>query len=354
MMKQRLKGITEQFNAKPLKSEWVQLAHQAGILELAEVSSTDSVTLFESFDPKSIAEFLKNTPGLGKQQIGEFIGKGPAHLYPFHAQVLKEFMRTFHFEGSNTAFDKALRLVLGSFRLPGEAQCIDRIMEAFAGRYFEILGPNKPFASADAVFILSFSTIMLNTDLHNPQIAANKKMSKEDFIKNNRGINDGQNLPKEYLESIFDEIKGNQIQVDVDISDNKSNTLVDFTDPTTWNKIILKGDLELQNSNLGGEQSLAAFTPTSAARKKRKKFINHLQFMRVDPSFKGSNPNSEIWQSVSCETDMFMVMSKRLFEVIVILWENVTDDYFLSKLMQCTVEYLYVCYNLKLKTVFDK
>lgn len=223
----------------------------------------------------------------------------------------------FLFIGANIAFDRALRQFLGFFRLPGEAQCIDRIMEAFAGRYFEILGPNKPFASADAVFILSFSTIMLNTDLHNPQIAANKKMTKEEFIRNNRGINDGKDLPREYLESIYDEIKGNQIQVDVDISDTKG--FVDFTDPTTWNKIILRGDYN--------DQSISAFTPTASARKKRKHFINRLQFIKTEQT----KEKPEIWQSISTETDMFMVMSKRLFEVLIILWENVSDDYFLSK-----------------------
>ncbi len=86
-------------------------------------------------------------------------------------------------------------------------------MEAFAGRLFEQLDPGKPFANADAVFILSFSTIMLNTDLHNPHIAANKKMTKEEFIRNNRGINDRQDLPRDYLENIYDGIKANQIQV---------------------------------------------------------------------------------------------------------------------------------------------
>ena len=63
-----------------------------------------------------------------------------------------------------------MRVFLGCFRLPGEAQCIDRLMEAFAGKLFTDLGQGRPFASADAVFILAFSTIMLNTDLHNPQV----------------------------------------------------------------------------------------------------------------------------------------------------------------------------------------
>ena len=35
---------------------------------------------------------------------------------------------------------------------------------------FTDLGRGRPFASADAVFILAFNTIMLNTDLHNPQV----------------------------------------------------------------------------------------------------------------------------------------------------------------------------------------
>jgi brefeldin A-inhibited guanine nucleotide-exchange protein len=38
-------------------------------------------------------------------------------------------------------------------------------------------------------------------------------MSKADFIKNNRGINDGRDLPEELLGSIFDEITNNEIRM---------------------------------------------------------------------------------------------------------------------------------------------
>lgn len=48
-------------------------------------------------DPQAVAEFLKTSPGLGKAQIGEFISKGPADLFPFHAAVLHAFTRTFDF-----------------------------------------------------------------------------------------------------------------------------------------------------------------------------------------------------------------------------------------------------------------
>ena len=38
-------------------------------------------------------------------------------------------------------------------------------------------------------------------------------MTKPDFIKNNRGINDGQDLPEEYLSTIFDDITSNEIRM---------------------------------------------------------------------------------------------------------------------------------------------
>ena len=41
------------------------------------------------------------------------------------------------FDFSEMPFVAALRLLLSRFRLPGEAQKIDRIMEKFAGRYCE-------------------------------------------------------------------------------------------------------------------------------------------------------------------------------------------------------------------------
>ena len=36
-------------------------------------------------------------------------------------------------------------------------------------------------------FILAFSTIMLQTNLHNPAIRDDKRMTREQFIKQNKG-----------------------------------------------------------------------------------------------------------------------------------------------------------------------
>ena len=71
------------------------------------------------------------------------------------------------------AADHAIRALLAGFRLPGEAQKIDRIMEKFAERYF-LTNPGR-FDSADTAFALAFAVIMLQTDLHNPQIRADRK-----------------------------------------------------------------------------------------------------------------------------------------------------------------------------------
>ena len=73
----------------------------------------------------------------------------------------------------------AIRHFLSGFRLPGEAQKIDRIMETFAARYCALNA--EVFPSADVAFVLAFSVIMLQTDLHNPAIKEEKKMTKDGF-----------------------------------------------------------------------------------------------------------------------------------------------------------------------------
>ena len=66
-------------------------------------------------------------------------------------------------------------MFLNGFRLPGEAQKIDRLMEKFAERFVNC-NPDA-FKSADVAYVLAYSVIMLNTDAHNPQVKA--KMSQQ-------------------------------------------------------------------------------------------------------------------------------------------------------------------------------
>ena len=66
-------------------------------------------------------------------------------------------------------------MFLDGFRLPGEAQKIDRLVEKFAERYLNCNG--EFFKSADVAYVLAYSVVMLNTDAHNPQVKT--KMSQQ-------------------------------------------------------------------------------------------------------------------------------------------------------------------------------
>ncbi|KAI1759799.1 Sec7-domain-containing protein [Hypoxylon sp. FL1150] len=183
--KTALANAIRQFNFKPKKG--IKLLLQEGFIA--------------SDTPEDIAKFLLSDDRLDKAQIGEYLGEGDAR----NIEIMHAFVDTMEF--TRRRFVDSLRQFLQSFRLPGEAQKIDRFMLKFANRY--VMGNPNAFANADTAYVLAYSVILLNTDLHSSKIA--RRMSKEDFIKNNRGINDNADLPDEYLIGIYDEIAGNEI-----------------------------------------------------------------------------------------------------------------------------------------------
>lgn len=95
-------------------------------------------------DPQSVANFLRNglVVGLNKSAVGQYLGEVGKSLKDtgentpvweqdwFHKELLTAFCSSFRFE-HQTVLD-GLRMFLSSFRLPGEAQMIDRILQAFA------------------------------------------------------------------------------------------------------------------------------------------------------------------------------------------------------------------------------
>jgi len=149
----------------------------------------------------AVAHFLYETPDLNKQHIGAYIGDGDA----FNAQVLVAFMELFDFTG--VEFDVALRRMLQRFILPAEAQQIDRVMEKFAQQYYKQNPNNGVFTSSEPVYILAFSTIMLNTDAHNPNVK--RKMTKSEFIAQHAGGN----IPTPFIEDLYDRIVNDSIKL---------------------------------------------------------------------------------------------------------------------------------------------
>jgi hypothetical protein len=106
-------------------------------------------------------------------------------------------------------FDDALRMFLQGFRLPGEAAPIERCMEAFATTFTK--AQPELFAEADTPFLLAYSTIMLNTDLHNE--SQKHKMTRPEFVSRNQMVCNDEQLTPEYLGTIFDRIQSNEIQM---------------------------------------------------------------------------------------------------------------------------------------------
>ncbi|XP_078072415.1 brefeldin A-inhibited guanine nucleotide-exchange protein 1 isoform X5 [Mustelus asterias] len=178
----------ELFNKKPKRG--IQYLQEQGMLGTT---------------PEDIAQFLHQEERLDTTQVGEYVGDNDK----FNKEVMYAYVDQLDF--SSKDFVSALRMFLEGFRLPGEAQKIDRLMEKFAARYLECNQGQTLFASADTAYVLAYSIIMLTTDLHSSQVK--NKMTKDQYIKMNRGINDSKDLPEEYLSAIYDEIAGKKISM---------------------------------------------------------------------------------------------------------------------------------------------
>ncbi|KAJ9084446.1 guanine nucleotide exchange protein for ADP-robosylation factor [Entomophthora muscae] len=195
--KQALQKGTDLFNKKPKKG--VDLLVKNGSIP--------------SSQPQDIAQFLLQSPSLNKEMIGEFLGDADERS----VEIMHAFVDQLDFSGLE--FVSALRHFLQTFRLPGEAQKIDRFMLKFAERFS---GQNPDaFATAETAYVLAYSVIMLNTDLHNPQVK--RRMTLQEFIKNNRGINEGGDLSEELLTGIYHQIRSLEIKLKDDVSPQRSD-----------------------------------------------------------------------------------------------------------------------------------
>ncbi|KAL8153523.1 hypothetical protein V2J09_011283 [Rumex salicifolius] len=163
--------------------------------------------------PISVAEFLKKTTNLDKSMVGDYLGQHEE----FPLAVMHAYVDSMNFSGMK--FDAAIRKFLNGFRLPGEAQKIDRIMEKFAERYCA----NNPtlFKNADTAYVLAYAVIMLNTDAHNPMVWP--KMSKADFVRINTTNDAEESPPAELLEEIYDSIVKEEIKMKDDAGVGERN-----------------------------------------------------------------------------------------------------------------------------------
>ncbi|KAI2650072.1 IQ motif and SEC7 domain-containing protein 1 [Labeo rohita] len=136
--------------------------------------------------PVGVAHFLLQRKGLSRQMIG-------------------------------MELDEALRKFQAQIRVQGEAQKVERLIEAFSQRYC-ICNPDvvRQFRNPDTIFILAFAIILLNTDMYSPNVKLERKMKLEDFVKNLRGVDDGEDIPREMLVGIYERIQKKELKTNED------------------------------------------------------------------------------------------------------------------------------------------
>ncbi|KNC73559.1 hypothetical protein SARC_13883, partial [Sphaeroforma arctica JP610] len=145
--KAEILAILSKFKDKPKKG--LLLAQKSGVV---------------GQKPIEVAEWFQSEDRLNKAALGEYLGDPD----PFNLEVMYAYVDGLNFTGKH--FVDALRLFLDGFRLPGEAQKIDRLMEKFAARYCECnptTQEDNVFENADTAYVLAYSIIMLTSDLHN-------------------------------------------------------------------------------------------------------------------------------------------------------------------------------------------
>ncbi|XP_077937605.1 IQ motif and SEC7 domain-containing protein 2 isoform X1 [Gasterosteus aculeatus] len=157
---------------------------------------------FVSDTPVGIARFILERKGLSRQMIGEFLGS----RQQFNKDVLDCVLDEMDFSGMD--LDDALRKFQAQIKVQGEAQRVERLVEAFSQRYC-VCNPVliRQFQNPDTIFILAFAIILLNTDMYSPNVKPERKMKLEDFVKNLRGVDNGQDIPRDLLVSIYGRIQ---------------------------------------------------------------------------------------------------------------------------------------------------
>ncbi|CAP95598.1 Pc21g07010 [Penicillium rubens Wisconsin 54-1255] len=225
-----IKGA-QMFNEDPKKGIAFLVSH--GVIEDAN-------------NPVLVARFLKGTTRLSKKVLGEHISKRG------NEELLGAFVDLLDFSGRNAV--EALRELLSSFRLPGESPLIERIVTTFSEHYIEKVKP-AGIADKDALYILTYAIIMLNTELYNRNVKSQNRMTCAGFARNLRGVNGGGDFAEDFLEDIYESIKNNEIILP---DEHENKHAFDYA----WKELLLKsssaGDTIVGETNMYDAEMFAA------------------------------------------------------------------------------------------------
>lgn len=156
--------------------------------------SRDNLALPEREDGESAGKYFSRIEQtIPKKSMALLLAKSKD---VFNNDVLRSLLRTFMFY--EEPLDVSLRKFLWEIDIRGEAQVIERIIEAFAERYHEC-NPHI-FDSADQVSFIAFSLVILHSDLFNKN--NKRKMQRHEYQKNSGG----HGVDEEILGYLYDNI----------------------------------------------------------------------------------------------------------------------------------------------------
>lgn len=96
------------------------------------------------------------------------------------SRILYLYMNNFDF--TSQGLDIAFRALCTKLYLKAESQQLDRIIEAFAKRYY-VCNPTTVLHCFDVVYAVAYALLLLNTDLHLVSDSSHR-MTKSSFVKN--------------------------------------------------------------------------------------------------------------------------------------------------------------------------
>ncbi|KAI9268770.1 hypothetical protein BY458DRAFT_511027 [Sporodiniella umbellata] len=151
-----------------------------------------------------------------REKIAEWLGQSKL----LNANALNQYMSFFDFQ--TMRIDSSFRKMCSKLYFRAEAQQIDRILEAFAKRYWEC-NPKSILKNSDTVYAIVYSLLLLNTDLHVAQ-GSYTRMTRQVFVKNTMSTIHDQPANKNvkfsllweahiesYLKDLYTSVKHNQI-----------------------------------------------------------------------------------------------------------------------------------------------
>ncbi|KAA1471675.1 hypothetical protein DENSPDRAFT_837715 [Dentipellis sp. KUC8613] len=232
---------------------------------------------------------------LAKEKIAEWLG-GVGRVNKI---ALRHYLD--HFDFSGLRLDMAFRRLCAKLFLKAETQQVDRILEEFSRRYWDC-NPGNLFGNASVVHAVSYSLLLLNTDLHVAELSS--RMSKGQFVRNT--LSTIQMQLQSSSDLTYDDsssIRGAGSEMsDVGTNTLKSSRTKRSDSITSWNSITR----DVVIANLGSSLGTSSAAPQSAG-----SGSNHLT---NDSSASVSNTNTSGAESKSPSTLVSSVIYDRNWE----------------------------------------